>query len=276
MTGEGGDRARRRSNASPSPLWRRVGGGGNPSIDWPAIPPSPTLPHEGGGTTISLGRHALLADGSGAVFWPAQKTLLVADLHLEKGTAHAEHGALLPPYDTRETLARLGDVIGRYQPARVVALGDSFHAGAAARLGLEELLALRKLQDGREWIWLAGNHDPDIPKRAGGTVAHEFDLAGITLRHEPAAGRVAHEIAGHLHPAARLSIDGYSVRRRCFVGNGRRLVMPAFGAFTGGLNVLDDAFTPLFGADPISAGLSVWMLGRERLYAIAIRHLRAD
>jgi DNA ligase-associated metallophosphoesterase len=273
MTGEGsGDCARRRSNASPSSLRGGAAGGGTSSIDWPTISPSPTLPHEGGGTTITLGRAALLADSSGAIFWPAQATLLVADLHLEKGASRAVRGRLLPPYDTRETLARLGDVISRYTPARVIALGDSFHTGSAARVGRDELAMLQALQRDRAWCWLAGNHDPGVPKRVGGTVVHELELAGITLRHAPMSGGGVREISGHLHPAARLSIDGYSVRRRCFVGDGQRLVLPAFGAFAGGLNVLDEAFAPLFGG----GSMSVWMLGRARIYPVAARHLRAD
>jgi uncharacterized protein len=270
--GGGGDRRRRRSNARPSSLRGGAAGGGASSIDWPAIPPSPPLPHEAGGATITLGCTALLADSSGAVYWPAQESLLVADLHLEKGAARAGRGDLLPPYDTRETLARLADAIGRYRPARVIALGDSFHTGGTARVGRDELAMLQALQRDRAWLWLAGNHDPDVPRRVGGTVVHELELAGITLRHAPMSGGGVREISGHLHPAARLSIDGYSVRRRCFVGDGQRLVLPAFGAFAGGLNVLDEAFAPLFGG----GSMSVWMLGRARIYPVAARHLRAD
>jgi DNA ligase-associated metallophosphoesterase len=197
----------------------------------------------------------------------------VADLHLEKGSARAERGALLPPYDTRETLMRLAEAIGRYDPAMVIALGDSFHdAQAAERIGADDLERLAALQAKREWIWIAGNHDPEIAERAGGRVCATVRLAGLTLRHEPAAGGVTHEIAGHLHPAAKLSMYGTTIRRPCFVGNGRRLVMPAFGAFTGGLNVLDDAFQPLFG----TGGMGVWLLGQDGLYPVATRLLSAD
>ena len=215
----------------------------------------------------------LIADGSGALYWHAERALLVADLHLEKGSAHAERGALLPPYDTRETLIRLAEVIDRYDPAIVIALGDSFHdARAAERIGADDLEMLSALQRTREWIWIAGNHDPEIAERAGGRICREAGLAGLRLRHQPAAGGVTHEIAGHLHPAAKLSMYGTTIRRPCFVGNGRRLVMPAFGAFTGGLNVLDDAFQPLFG----NGGMGVWMLGQEGLYPVAARLLSAD
>jgi len=214
-----------------------------------------------------------LADASGALYWPAERTLLVADLHLEKGSAYAERGAMLPPYDTRETLGRLAAAIDRYAPARVVALGDSFHNnGGPSRIGVTDLEALDTLQAGREWIWIAGNHDPNIGRSVGGRVLPEVRLAGLTLRHEPTAGAATHEIAGHLHPAAKLTAHGTSIRRPCFVGNGRRLVMPAFGAFTGGLNVLDAAVLALFG----TGGIAVWMLGRDGPYAVAPHLLSAD
>jgi hypothetical protein len=199
--------------------------------------------------------------------------LLVADLHLEKASAGARRGALLPPYDTRETLIRLAEAIDRYQPRRVIALGDSFHdAGAAQRIGADDLERLKILQEDREWIWLSGNHDRGIAAQFGGRIGDEIKLAGITLRHEPVRGAATHEIAGHMHPAAKLSLYGTSIRRPCFVGNGRRIIMPAFGAFTGGLNVLDDAFLPLFG----NGGMAVWMLGQEGPYAVASRLLSRD
>src|SRR5262245_3951213 len=214
----------------------------------------------------------LIADNSGALYWPGQHALLVADLHLEKGSSYAERGALMPPYDTRQTLVRLAEVMDRYEPARVIALGDSVHdRGAARRMAAEDLEVLRILQEDREWIWLTGNHDPDIAPELGGRACGELELSGIVLRHRPAAG-ATHEIAAHMHPAARLSMYGYSIRRACFVGNGRRLVMPAFGAFAGGLNVLDEAFRPLFG----NGGMAVWMLGQEGLYPVATRFLTGD
>ena len=222
---------------------------------------------------ISMCGKSLIADSTGAIYWPAEAALLVADLHLEKASAGAQRGALLPPYDTRETLIRLAGAIDRYQPRRVIALGDSFHdAGAAQRIGADDLERLKILQEDREWIWLSGNHDRGIAAQFGGRIGDEIKLAGITLRHEPARGAATHEIAGHMHPAAKLSLYGTSIRRPCFVGNGRRIIMPAFGAFTGGLNVLDDAFLPLFG----SGGMAVWMLGQEGLYAVATRLLSRD
>ena len=250
-------------------------GGGDCRISNVGIPPTPSPSPQGGGEsqTITVCGLPLIADGSGALYWHAKRVLLVADLHLEKGSAQAARGTLLPPYDTRETLARLAEAIDRYDPSRVIALGDSFQDGQGPeRIGGNDLERLSALQSGRDWIWIAGNHDPEIGARAGGRRCASVRLAGLTLRHMPAAGRVTHEISGHLHPAAKLSRYGTTISRPCFVGNGRRLVMPAFGVFTGGLNVLDDAFHPLFG----NGGMGVWMLGREGLYPVATRLLSAD
>jgi len=223
--------------------------------------------------TISICGKIFRADMSGALYWPGEDALIVADLHLEKGSAHARRGYLLPPYDTRETLHRLAQVLDRYDAATVIALGDSVHdVDACQRIGLEELEILQIMQEDREWIWVTGNHDPEIGERLGGTVTGDIEVEGITLRHVPRPGHVTHEIAAHLHPAARLSVHGYTIRRPCFVGNGRRLIMPAFGTFTGGLNVLEPPFEPLFDND----GLRVWMLGQEGLYPVATRLLKED
>lgn len=222
---------------------------------------------------FSLVGKTLVADASGALYWPGERLLIVADLHLEKGSSAAPRGFLLPPYDTRETLIALAGVIELYDPATVVALGDSFHdAGAEARISADDVAALHILQEGRRWIWITGNHDPEIPARFGGEIADDIEVSGLTLRHTPTPAPATHEIAGHMHPAACVSLFGYSVRRPCFVGNGRRIVVPAFGAFTGGLNVLDRAFEPLFGVD----GMQVIMLGQDGVYPVATRLLRGD
>ena len=213
------------------------------------------------------------ADVSGALYWPAERALIVSDLHLEKGSSFARRGIMLPPYDTRETLQRLAEAIDRWHPDTVIALGDSLHdSGGAARIVQEDLQSLRILQEDREWIWVTGNHDPVIASRLGGHVVSGLTVEGITFRHEPRAGRVTHEVGGHFHPAAKVSMHGHTFRRPCFVGNGLRLVMPAFGSFCGGLNVLDAAFERLFGND----GMAVWLLGQEGLYPIATRLLRED
>lgn len=222
---------------------------------------------------LSLCGKALVADASGALYWPGERTLVVADLHLEKGSSFAARGIMLPPYDTRQTLQRLAEVIDRFEPRQVIALGDSLHdQSAAERIDATNLDMLSILQEDREWIWLTGNHDPVIAPKFGGRVADQLVIGGIRLTHIPGQGRMVPEIAGHMHPAARLSLYGHTIRRPCFVGNSRRLLLPAFGTFTGGLNVLDTAFMPLFGND----GMNVWILGQEGLYPVATRYLCDD
>lgn len=218
-----------------------------------------------------------VADPAGALFWPAQKTLIVADMHLEKGSAFAVRGRMLPPYDTRDTLLRLAGAIARYAPRCVMALGDSLHdGGAEVRIAHDDLATLAKLRTGREWIWVTGNHDPKIGQLFGGEVADSCEVAGIRFQHEPTIASAMPEISGHLHPAARLSHRGLSVRRPCFVGNQYRVVMPAFGAFTGGLNVLDEAFRPLFPVEAAHDAMRVWMLGAEAVYPVPVGQLHGD
>ena len=224
-------------------------------------------------SAIELRGVDVVADRSGALYVPAERTLVVADLHLEKGSAFAARGFMLPPYDTRETLARLAAVIGRYAPAHVVALGDSLHdRGAERRIGEMEIAELRRLQAGREWHWITGNHDPVIGPGVGGQVAGQLSLGGLELRHEPSSGAVVGEIAAHLHPAARVVLSRVGLRRPCFVSDAHRLVLPAFGAFTGGLNVLDVAFAGLFG----EAGFAVRLIGRDGVYPVARACLLPD
>jgi DNA ligase-associated metallophosphoesterase len=222
---------------------------------------------------LSICGRGFRAHMSGALYWPSERALIVSDLHLEKGSAFAARGQMLPPYDTRETLRRLAEVIDTFDPDTIIALGDSLHdAQAAERIDAADLETLRIMQEDREWIWITGNHDPHVPALLGGNVFDCLNVEGIRLCHEPSASATTHEIAGHLHPAARLVMHGTAIRRPCFVGNGLRLLMPAFGAFTGGLNILDAAFDPLFGSD----GMAVWMLGQEGLYPVATRLLRGD
>lgn len=214
---------------------------------------------------IEVNDETLLLDKSGAAVWPAEKTLVFADLHFEKGSAYAKRGSLLPPYDTRSTIRRLADVVARRSPKRIIALGDSFHDGEAAdRLDPEEREMLARLAAGAEWIWVEGNHDPKPPAWIGGRVAAEIALGGLVFRHVPGGGGAQKgEVAGHLHPATRVKRNGMSVRRRCFVSDGARLLLPAFGAYAGGLDVRDDAIASLF-AD----GFAVYALGRERVYMV--------
>lgn len=220
---------------------------------------------------VAVAAVSLIADPEGALYWPDHGLLAVSDLHLEKGSSFAARGMLLPPYDTAATLARLTRLIARYGPRVVVALGDSFHdGGGPARLSPEDRDNILAMQRGRDWIWIAGNHDPEPADGIGGTFMETLPLGALTFRHLPAGG--AGEICGHLHPVARIAQRGRSVRRRCFAADKTRLVMPAFGEFTGGLNVRDAAFADLFG----TLAFTAHMLGPDRLYAFAAKRCLAD
>jgi DNA ligase-associated metallophosphoesterase len=213
-------------------------------------------------SVVNLAGISLLADPSGAILWEEQSLLVVSDLHLEKGSSFAARGVLLPPYDTLATLSRLALVIARHDPRVVIALGDSFHDREAhARLSADDREALGALQSGRDWIWISGNHDPAIPSDLGGVVAAEVAIGPIAFRHEPTG--VAGEIAGHLHPKARVPTRGRTVERRCFACDGERAVMPAFGAYAGGLSIRDQAFTKIFGAPDFIAHV----LGDNRVHS---------
>lgn len=220
---------------------------------------------------IELKGQPALLDLTGAMYLPEQDTLLVADLHFEKGSSFARRGMMLPPYDTRETLLALSDAVFRFNPKTVIALGDSFHdIGGPERLGTEERTTLSEVQQGRNWIWVTGNHDRILPDSIGGQVVAEMALGSLTLRHEPMAGAQA-EIAGHLHPVGKVVMRGRSTRRRCFLTDGSRCVMPALGAYAGGLNACDAAFKPLFGN-----GFTAHLIGTERIFAIAKSMLCRD
>ena len=211
---------------------------------------------------LRLNGNALSADVSGALYWPARRTLVVADLHLEKGSALAARGQLLPPYDSAATLQALAGAIGRYRPERVICLGDSFHDdGAAKRLAREDRGRLSRLAAGRDWIWIAGNHDPSPPADWVGRAATEITLGALTFRHQADEGRAPGEVSGHYHPKASVRTRARRISGRCFVTDGRRLVLPAFGAYTGGLEVLDPALAGLF-----PRGFTIHLLGRNGVY----------
>jgi hypothetical protein len=223
------------------------------------------------GNLIVLAGVPLLADADGALYWPEHGLLAVADLHLEKGSSFAARGQLLPPYDTAATLLRLMRLIARYAPRCVVALGDSFHdGGGPARLADDDRSSIRAMQRGRDWIWITGNHDPEPAVNIGGTFEKSVTVGPLIFRHLPSGADG--EIAGHLHPVARVAHRGRSVGRRCFAADGKRMVMPAFGAFTGGLNVRDEAFAAVFG----TLAFTAHMLGDGRLYAFAARRCLPD
>lgn len=187
----------------------------------------------------------------------------MADLHLEKGSGLAAKGALLPPYDTAATLARLARAIARLDPHRVICLGDSFHdEGAAARLPAADALTLAGMTAPRDWIWITGNHDPAPPADWGGRVLDELVDGALVFRHQARPGAVG-ELSGHFHPKASVRTRARRITARCFVGDGRRLILPAFGAYTGGLDVLDPAISDL-----MDRGFQVQLLGRTRLHSL--------
>ena len=216
------------------------------------------------GHEITIAGTTLVADPAGALYWPDERLLAVADLHLEKGSSFAVRGVLLPPYDTVATLGRLATVIAQHSPRMVIALGDSFHdRGAHTRLSDDNRGTLTALQKGRDWIWISGNHDPALPSSLGGMVATEVAIGRIRFRHEPTGA--FGEIAGHLHPKARVATRGRAMERRCFASDGERTVMPAFGAYTGGLSIRDKAFAKIFQTNAFTAHV----LGDNRLHSIA-------
>jgi DNA ligase-associated metallophosphoesterase len=214
---------------------------------------------------IIVNGETLLLDALGAAFWPAESTLIVSDLHFEKGSSFARYGRMLPPYDTMATLGRLAGLVQRHNSKRIIALGDSFHdVDGPARLEANARSALAGLVSRTDWIWIEGNHDPDMPSWLGGRAAREIAIGGLVFRHEPLTGGVPGEIAGHLHPCATVTRRGHAMRRRCFVTDGARLILPAFGAFTGGLDVREQPFAELFGASYLA-----YALGGRRVYAVA-------
>jgi DNA ligase-associated metallophosphoesterase len=218
-----------------------------------------------GAARLNLGGADLRLRASGALWVEASATLVVADLHFEKGSAYAQRGQLLPPYDTGETLSRLEREVAATSPKVVVLLGDSFHdGGAEARLSAADAIRLTGLARGRTLVWVVGNHDADGPRVLPGEVVDDMALEGLILRHEPQDGHQPGETAGHLHPCARVAARGRSVRRRCFVTDGERVVLPAFGAYAGGLSVRDRAFARLFVRTP-----TVVALGADRAHIVA-------
>lgn len=222
---------------------------------------------------LQLSGETLTLDRCGGLWLADHRTLIVSDLHLEKGSAYAARtGQFLPPYDTRETLACLHEAVARFDPACIVALGDSFHdSRGPERMEPGDRAMVAALQQGRDWVWIAGNHDAAVSEGVGGRYAEVMTLGGLTLRHEPTPGAAPGEIAGHLHPCGKVAMRGRAVRRRCFVTDGTRLVMPAFGAYAGGLNVRDAAFEPLF-----SAGFTAHLLGDGRVFSIGRSMLAKD
>jgi DNA ligase-associated metallophosphoesterase len=213
---------------------------------------------------ITLGGHRLLLDPGGALWWPERQTLVVADLHLEKGSACAVRGNLVPPWDTRATLDRLAILLRRYAPRTVLALGDSFHdAHGAGRLMAADSARLAVMAAAHGFIWLMGNHDPLPPDGVPGATAEWWEADGLIFRHE--AGGAGPEICGHHHPKASIATRALTITRPCFVLGPNRLMLPAFGTFTGGLDVRHPAIARLF-----PHGSRALLLGRDRLFGFAL------
>ena len=214
---------------------------------------------------------------SGALWLADHRMLVAADLHLEKGSAYAARGQLLPPYDTADTLARLEAEVAALQPRTLVLLGDSFHdRRAMTRLCEDDRWRVLALALGRTLVWVVGNHDAALLDMAGGCdlpgeVAEVVAVGALQLRHEPQPGPAPGDVAGHLHPCAKLVRGGRGLRRRAFLTDGERMVLPAFGAYAGGLNVCDPAFAGLFARPPIAAAL-----GHARVHALPVSALRSD
>jgi DNA ligase-associated metallophosphoesterase len=220
-----------------------------------------------------LGGHRLVADQAGALWWPERRLLAVADLHLEKASHYARHGQMLPPYDSIATLERLAGVVRRRDPLTLVLLGDSFHdVGGADRLDAAARDRLGRLGVGRNLIWLAGNHDAALPDSLPGERTKTLDLAGLHLRHQPDCNQRPAEIIGHFHPVARVATAQGALRRRCFLHDGVRLILPAFGSLAGGLNVRDVAIAALsHGRERIA-----FVLGSARVFPIREARLIPD
>ena len=221
---------------------------------------------------LEIGDVPVVFDSAGALYLPQSRTLVVSDLHLEKASSFAKRGTFLPPYDTAATLVLLAALIFKRNPKRVISLGDSFHdSDGYGRLAEPERARLTSLQRGVEWIWISGNHDPALPENIGGDIVDELRADGLTFRHAPGLG-ASREVAGHLHPAAKVRGRGRSVRCRAFATDGMRVVLPAFGILAGGLNVLDAAFAPLFSA----AFSRAVLIGNGKLFPIAFGGLSPD
>ncbi len=227
---------------------------------------------------INFQGEQFFCDHDGAMFWPDKNCLIVSDLHLEKGSAMASRGSLVPPYDTGATLQKLASCLDRWRPETVICLGDSFHRDdGAAGLPLQYRSQLKEMMHTRKWVWITGNHDPGTPQGLEGDCHDDLTIGPVQFCHEQKTPQIKTdlftslhgEVSGHLHPCAVIHRRGKRLRRRCFAGDSQRLIMPAFGAFTGGLNVHNPAFSGLFDKD----NMRVWMLGRNRVYEISGKQL---
>lgn len=221
------------------------------------------------GASLHFMGERLTLDPLGAVWWPDAGLLAVADLHFEKGSAAAARGQLVPPWDTRLTLDRLALLLRRWQPQTVVALGDSFHdARGAARMVPSDAARLRAMTEAASWVWVLGNHDPHPPAGLQGTAVQVWAHGPLTFRHEARPG-TAGELCGHHHPKAAVATRAGVLTRPCFVTDPRRIMLPAMGAYTGGLDVSHPAIARLF-----PRGGRAFLQGSERLFSFTLAQLR--
>ena len=220
---------------------------------------------DSGSSRVLLCGKSFIADRTGALYWPAEETLIVSDLHLEKGSYLDEDVAVIPPYDTVSVFERLEDALDRYDPDRVIVLGDSFCGDDETRLSAHDSDWLYDLMEDRDWYWICANDQVPVPECYGGTVLPHVTLGGIKFRYEPVRAPISHEIAGRMHPIAQISEYGYVMSGRCFVSNGMRLILPSMGKYTQGANVLGSTFDSLLGQE----GLFVWAIHGGRVSQVA-------
>jgi DNA ligase-associated metallophosphoesterase len=186
---------------------------------------------------FSFAGHDLCALPEGALYWPARRALIVADLHFEKASWFALKGQMLPPYDSMATLAALTVLVERTQARELWCLGDSFHdSQGCERLPDAARTALAALTRSLRWVWITGNHDAALANHIGGEIVEEAEVDGLLLRHEAEPAEQRPEMSGHFHPKLRVRLRGRQVARRCFVATPSKLILPAFGALTGGLD----------------------------------------
>jgi uncharacterized protein len=202
---------------------------------------------------FSFAGEAFAASPNGTLFWPSLDILLVADLHLEKASWFARLGQLLPPYDSHATLTALAVDVQKTGAKRLYCLGDSFHDRFGCdRLPAESRAILERLTGSLDWIWIVGNHDPGFADHCGGTIVDEAEVNGILLRHEARPNEPKPEISGHFHPKLRLKLNGRRISRRCFVASERKLILPAFGSLTGGLDARHPEIARAVSADAVA------------------------
>ncbi|MFN3463117.1 MAG: ligase-associated DNA damage response endonuclease PdeM [Terricaulis sp.] len=238
----------------------------------PAARVTPPMAIVGANVEMRLGDTLVAALPHGALWIADSKTLIVSDLHLEKGSAFAVRGQMLPPYDTHAALLKLSNLVMGLAPEIIVSLGDSFHdSGGPARMDARDRELLQLLMSRCDWVWVEGNHDGRAPETLGGAFHEVLHLGSLVLRHHPTEAAAPGEIAGHMHPCARVVGRGRSVRRRCFATDGARMVMPAFGAFTGGLNVCDPAYANIF-----PDGATALVLAKDRVLPAPNERLVGD